>query len=80
MARVQGVNKDRAEPHVAEVFDQQIAKWGMTLEPYEVYARRPSIFRAVVGMWGGFDASGLLDGKLKALVNRRVAALNGCVF
>ena len=80
MARVQGVSKDRAEPHVAEVLEQQIAKWGTTLEPYEVYARRPSIFRAVIGMWGGLDASGLLDGKLKTLVNRRVAALNGCVF
>jgi alkylhydroperoxidase family enzyme len=31
-------------------------------------------------MWGGLDASGLLDPRLVALVNRRVAALNGCVF
>jgi len=31
-------------------------------------------------MWTGIDASGLIDGKLKALINRRVAALNGCEF
>ncbi len=31
-------------------------------------------------MWSGLDASGLLDPGLVALVNRRVAALNGCVF
>jgi hypothetical protein len=31
-------------------------------------------------MWAGLDASGLIDGRLKALVNRRVAALNGCEF
>jgi hypothetical protein len=31
-------------------------------------------------MWAGLDASGLLDPKLVTLLNRRVAALNGCVF
>jgi AhpD family alkylhydroperoxidase len=31
-------------------------------------------------MWGGIEASGLIDAKLQALVNRRVAALNGCEF
>jgi hypothetical protein len=31
-------------------------------------------------MWGGLEASGLIDTKLVALLNRRVAALNGCEF
>jgi hypothetical protein len=31
-------------------------------------------------MWTGIDASGLIDGGLKALINRRVAALNRCEF
>jgi hypothetical protein len=31
-------------------------------------------------MWTGLGASGLIDGRLGALVNRRVAALNGCEF
>jgi hypothetical protein len=45
-----------------------------------VYARRPSIFRGARGMWQGLDASGLIDGQLQALLNRRVASLNGCEF
>jgi hypothetical protein len=31
-------------------------------------------------MWGGLYASGLLEPALVALINRRVASLNGCVF
>jgi hypothetical protein len=45
-----------------------------------LYARRLAIFRGVRGMWSGLDSSGLGDPKLVALINRRVAALNGCVF
>jgi hypothetical protein len=45
-----------------------------------LYARRPSIYRGVRAMWSGLDASGLIDGKLQALLNRRVASLNGCAF
>jgi hypothetical protein len=45
-----------------------------------IYARRPTIFRGVRAMWGGLDASGLVAPALTALVNRRVAFLNGCEF
>ena len=38
------------------------------------------IFHGVRGMWGGIDSSGLIDAKLQAMVNRRVAYLNGCEF
>ena len=80
MARISGVDVDRVEPAVRKVFAQQIERWGVTLEPYEIYARRPSVLHAVLGMWDGLESSGLLDGKLTTLVKRRVAALNGCVF
>ena len=80
MARISGVDTDRVGPAEKAVFAQQREKWGVTLEPYEIYARRPAVFHAVLGMWEGLKASGLLDGKLTRLVNRRVAALNGCVF
>ncbi|MCA9215482.1 MAG: carboxymuconolactone decarboxylase family protein [Planctomycetales bacterium] len=78
--RITGNDYSSDDGDVTEVFRQQIARWGTTLKPYEVYARRPSIFKAVVGMWDGLKTSGLLDGKLRALINRRVAVLNGCVF
>jgi AhpD family alkylhydroperoxidase len=31
-------------------------------------------------MWAGLDSSGLIDGKLVSLINRRVAAINDCEF
>lgn len=80
MARISGIDADRVEPAVSEVFAQQKERWGVTLEPYEIYARRPSVFHAVLGMWDGLQTSGLLDKQLTALINRRVAALNGCEF
>ena len=80
MARITGVDTTRVAPAEGEVFARQIEEWGATLEPYEIYARRPSVFHAVLGMWNGLSSSGLLDPKLTTLVNRRVAALNGCVF
>ena len=80
MARITGVDTTRVEPAEREVFSRQIEEWGVTLEPYEIYARRPSVLHAVLGMWDGLKASGLIERKLTTLVNRRVAALNGCVF
>ena len=78
--RIEGVDPEVAEPYVREVFQAQARKWGGPLLNHLVYARRPSIFRGVRGMWTGLGASGLIDGRLGALVNRRVAALNGCEF
>ena len=78
MARIDGVDVDCVDPNIKDVFVRQIEKWGVTLEPYEIYARRPSLLHAVLGMWEGLKSSGLLDGKLTTLINRRVAALNGC--
>ena len=80
MARIDGVDTNDTGPDERKVFAQQIEDWGVTLEPYEIYAHRPSIMHAVLGMWGGLKSSGLLERGLTTLVNRRVAALNGCVF
>ena len=80
MARIDGVDPDRVEKPLRAVFEAQIKKWGAPLSNHLIYARRPSIFRAAQGMWSGLDASDLVDPRLVALINRRVAALNGCVF
>jgi hypothetical protein len=80
MARISNVDPNSAEPQIRAVLDAQRKKWGAPLINHLVYARRPTIFRAVRGMWSGIDQSGLIDEKLKALVNRRVAYLNGCEF
>jgi hypothetical protein len=80
MARIDGVDPNGVEDQIAAVFRAQTRKWGAPLLNHLVYARRPTIFRAVRGMWDGLDASGLLDPKLVALVNVRVAAHNQCAF
>jgi hypothetical protein len=80
MARVEGVDPGRTEKRVRAVLEAQTTRWRGPLLNHLVYARRPTIFRGVRAMWGGLEASGLVDPRLVALVNRRVATLNGCVF
>lgn len=83
MTRIPGVDPNDPESldgPTRVAFEAQTKKWGAPLISHLTYARRPTIYRAVRGMWGGLDASGLLDGALVALVNRRVASINGCVF
>ena len=80
MARIDGVDPGFARGQVKAVFEAQVKKWGAPLLNHLLYARRPTIFRGARAMWTGLDSSGLLDGRLVSLVNRRVAALNGCEF
>ena len=80
MSRIAGIDPKTAAPDLREVFDRQAGAWGNPLGPYLVYARRPPVFHAVLGMWAGLKASGLLDAAFKSLLCRRVASLNGCVF
>jgi len=78
--RIKGVIPEEADGYARRVFKAQAEKWGAPLTNHLVYARRPTIFRGARGMWQGIDGSGLIDPRLQALVNRRVAALNGCEF
>ena len=81
MSRIAGVDPDQIEQlPIKTVLAAQAKRWGAPLLNHLIYARRPSIFRGVRAMWNGLDASGLVDGKLAAIVNRRVAFLNGCPF
>ena len=80
VARIEGVDPARAEGRIRAVLEAQAEKWGGPLLNHLIYARRPTILRGARGMWGGLEASGLLDPALVALINRRVASLNGCEF
>jgi hypothetical protein len=80
MARVPDANIDQAEKYIQTILEAQKKAWGAPLLNHLVYARRPTIFRGARAMWTGLDGSGLLDPALRALVNRRVAALNACEF
>jgi hypothetical protein len=80
MARVEGVDPERTDKRVRTVLEAQAKRWGGPLLNHLLYARRPTIFRGVRAMWGGLEASDLVDPGLVALVNRRIAILNGCDF
>ena len=80
MARIEGVNPEVGDDYTRKVLEAQAKTWGAPLLNHLVYARRPSIFRGVRAMWTGIATSRLIDETLQALVNRRVASLNGCEF
>lgn len=78
--RIEGVRPEDADTYARKILEAQAKKWGAPLFNHLVYARRPTVFRGARAMWQGLDASGLIDARLQALLNRRVAALNGCEF
>lgn len=80
MARVANANVETTDRYINSVLDAQAKDWGAPLLNHLIYARRPSIFKGARAMWTGIDASGLVNPALRALINRRVAFLNGCEF
>ncbi len=78
--RVEGVDTAAADAPVRAVLESQAARYGAPLANHLVYARRPTIFRGARAMWSGLAASALLAPELVALLNRRVALINGCEF
>lgn len=80
MARIKGIPVEQAENRVRKDLEAQEKRWGAPLAPYPIYARNPGLYVAVRGMWKALGSPGKLDPALVALSNRRVAALNGCVF
>lgn len=80
MTRIEGVNPEETDEYTRKVLQAQAKTWGAPLLNHLVYARRPSIFRGARAMWTGIATSGLINATVQALVNRRVAWLNGCEF
>jgi hypothetical protein len=80
MARVPDADVDQLDRSIRAVLDAQAKKWGAPLLNHLIYARRPSIFKGARMMWSGLEVSGLIDRRLTAMINRRVAFLNGCEF
>jgi len=71
---------DGFDSSIKKVLEAQARKWGAPLLNHLLYARRPTIFRGARAMWTGIEASGRIEPRLQALINRRVAKLNGCEF
>jgi alkylhydroperoxidase family enzyme len=80
VARIKGVDPERVDSASKAAFAAQTERWGAPLLAHLLYARRLTIYRGARAMWSGLHQSGLLDPALVALVNRRVAGINGCDF
>lgn len=80
MSRIPAVDVSSVDASIRKVLEAQAKVWGGPLLNHLIYARRATIFRGVRAMWTGIDGSGLVDGRLQSLLNRRVAGINGCVF
>lgn len=80
MARLVDVALSQTDGYVRRVLNAQAQRWGAPLKNHLMYARRPALFKAVRGMWNALNDGNLLDEALVALVNRRVAWHNNCVF
>ncbi|MCA1583835.1 MAG: hypothetical protein LC791_03335 [Acidobacteria bacterium] len=78
--RIAPASIDSVDERIRRVLDAQAARWGSPLLNHLLYARVPAIFAAVRSMWSGLGSVQLVEPDLEALVNRRVAALNRCVF
>ena len=79
-SRIPGVDPADVETPIRRVFEGQTEIWGAPLLNHRIYARRPSLFRAFRSVWLALNRDAVLDEGLVALVNRRVAGINGCLF
>jgi alkylhydroperoxidase family enzyme len=80
VSRIPGADPATADASVRRVLEAQAKLWGAPLANHLVYARRPTLFRAFRAVWNSLNHGAILDEKLVALLNRRVAGINGCHF
>ena len=80
MPRVAYADPQAVNPEIARVLEAQAKTWGAPLLNHLIYARIPPLFRGVRGMWNALGQLDLIDLGLESLLNRRVAAHNGCLF
>ena len=65
---------------LTETFARERELFGFVLNPTKVQAHTPGIMKAAKQLSMAVDRSGLLPKELLALVNVRVALINGCPF
>lgn len=80
MPRISEIDPTDAPIRVKAVLDAQEERYGAPLNNHLLYARNTEVFRGVRAMWSALDQDGVIDTALASIVNRRVAALIGCVF
>jgi alkylhydroperoxidase family enzyme len=78
--RVREVDEPGDDPILQELYAKEQEAFGFVLNTTRVMAQRPGILRAAKQLGAAIDRSGLLPKELVALVNLRVALINGCPF
>ena len=78
--RVREVEEPGDDPILKELYEKEQEAFGFVLNTTRVLAQRPGILRAAKQLGAAIDRSGLLPKELVALVNLRVALINGCPF
>lgn len=74
------VSKSDAPPEVRTVFENGEAQYGRVLHTWQALAQRPEIFVAYLPYLRSIVGPGLLDQRLKELVEVRAAVLNRCLY
>ena len=80
MPRVREIEDAGDDPVLKEIFERERAMFGDLLNPTKVMAHCPPILRAAKLLGASIEQSGQLPKALLALVNFRVASINGCPF
>jgi hypothetical protein len=80
MPRVREIEEPGDDPILTETFARERELFGFVLNPTKVQAHTPGIMKAAKQLALAVDRSGLLPKELLALVNVRVALINGCPF
>ena len=78
--RVREIETPGDDPILTELYEKEQEAFGFVLNTTRVMAQRPGILRAAKQLGAALDRSGLLPKDLVALVNLRVALINGCPF
>jgi alkylhydroperoxidase family enzyme len=79
--RIPPVEVETLPDDLRETLEDQAKQRGAPLYPYLFYARNPAYFRAAKAMFAMMaEETKRVPPTLRPLLNRRVAAWNGCEF
>jgi alkylhydroperoxidase family enzyme len=79
--RIPPVDIEALPDDLQKTLEEQRKLYGAPLYPYLFYARNPAYFRAAQRMFATMQQElKRVPATVRALVNRRVAAWNGCEF
>ena len=80
MARIKGIERDKATDEMRAIFEEQEGRYGFVLNTAPIYGLRPTIQKGVQALAEGIRDSGLIGPELRHLLCVKAASINGCPF